>query len=128
LVAIERKRRFAPFVERTGEAGLLLRSAAATGVVSDLLRARDSAIRERDAALRERDAARLDRVGPGAPSSDEELRLLRGELARLRPHTVALERRLEQAEADRDQARESLRHVRRSRRGRAFDRLRRGGR
>jgi chromosome segregation ATPase len=71
---------------------------------SELLATRDAARNERD-ALR----ARLET----ADERDEEIRILRAELAALRPSTEQLDSRLRQTRTELDTARESLRRLRR---------------
>jgi hypothetical protein len=106
VVVFDKKTRFAPFAEQVGHAEFLMYPRAAAGMFSELLATRDAARNERD-ALREAAQAQDD-------ARDEEIRLLRAELAALQPSNAALTRRLAQLKGELDGARDSLRRLRRS--------------
>ncbi|MFD2090360.1 class I SAM-dependent methyltransferase [Blastococcus deserti] len=106
VVVLDKKTRFAPFAEQVGHAEFLTYPRAAAGMFSELLATRDAARAERDRlrrTLEEKEGAR-----------DEELRLLRAELASLRPKNAQLDSRLTQLKDELDNARISLRRVRRN--------------
>jgi hypothetical protein len=105
VVVFDKKTRFAPFAEQVGHAEFLMYPRSAAGMFSELLATRDAARNERD-DLREQLAAQGD-------ARDEELRLLRAEVARLRPSYAALNTRLNQLKGELDNARNSLRRLRR---------------
>lgn len=117
IVVLDKKTRFAPFAEQAGHAEFLMYPRSTAGMFSELLATRDSARKERD-ELRQALAAK-----GGEPN--EELRLLRAELARLRPSNARLNSGLAHVRSELDAARENLRRVRRS--GRAARRLRDSG-
>lgn len=104
IVVLDKKTRFAPFAEQVGHAEFLGYPRSAAGMFSELLATRDAARNERD-ALR----TRLET----ADERDEEIRILRAELAELRPSKEQLDSRLQQARTELDTARESLRRLRR---------------
>jgi hypothetical protein len=66
----------------------------------------------RDAARNERDALRSQLSGTDR-AREEELRLLRAEVARLRPSNASLGSRVNQLKGELDGARDSLRRIRR---------------
>ncbi|TFV87770.1 class I SAM-dependent methyltransferase [Blastococcus sp. CT_GayMR16] len=105
IVVLDKKTRFAPFAEQVGHAEFLMYPRSAAGMFSELLATRDAARNERD-QLRATSAAEDD-------ARDEELRLLRAELASLRPSAAALNTRLNQLKGELDNARSSLRQLRR---------------
>lgn len=105
VVVLDKHTRFAPFAEQVGQAQFLNYPRGASLMMSELLATRDAARVERDKTrekLTARDAER-----------DEELRLLRAELASLRPSNARLSSRLEQLKEELDNARTSLRRMRR---------------
>ncbi|MGY1807345.1 class I SAM-dependent methyltransferase [Blastococcus sp. SYSU D00669] len=116
VVVLDKKTRFAPFAEQVGHAEWLMYPRSAAGMYSELLATRDAARNERD-KLRDQLAAQ-------DHEKDEELRLLRAEVARLRPQHALLSTRLSQLRSELDGARSALRRVRR---GRAGSLLRRSG-
>jgi hypothetical protein len=90
---------------------------SSAGMFSELLATRDAARNERDdlrAQLAVRDDAR-----------DEELRLLRAEIASLQPSNAALSTRIDQLKGELDNARNALRRMRRGAGPRTW--IRRGG-
>jgi hypothetical protein len=105
VVVFDKKTRFAPFAEQVGHAEFLMYPRSAAGMFSELLATRDAARNERD-KLREavlaQDAAR-----------EDEVRLLRAEVASLQPSNAALTTRLTQLKGELDNARTSLRNLRR---------------
>ncbi len=105
VVVLDKKTRFAPFAEQVGHAEFLMYPRSAAGMFSELLATRDAARNERD-GLREQLAARDD-------AREEERRLLRAEVASLRPSNAALSTRLNQLRGELDNARNSLRNLRR---------------
>lgn len=105
VVVFDKKTRFAPFAEQVGHAEFLMYPRSSAGMFSELLATRDAARNERDdlrAQLDARDDAR-----------DEELRLLRAEIASLQPSNAALNTRIDQLKGDLDNARNALRRMRR---------------
>jgi hypothetical protein len=105
VVVFDKKTRFAPFAEQVGHAEFLMYPRSSAGMFSELLATRDAARNERDelrAQLASRDDAR-----------EQELRLLRAEVASLRPSNAALSTRLTQLKGELDNARNSLRRLRR---------------
>jgi hypothetical protein len=105
IVVLDKKTRFAPFAEQVGHAEFLMVPRSAAGMYAELLATRDAARNERD-SLREQLTAQ-------DHSRDEELRLLRAEVASLRPSNAALSTRLNQLKGELDNARNSLRNLRR---------------
>jgi hypothetical protein len=105
IVVFDKKTRFAPFAEQVGHAEFLMYPRSAAGMFSELLATRDAARNERD-QLRATATADDD-------ARDEEVRLLRAELASLRPSAAALNSRLNQLMGELDNARTSLRQLRR---------------
>jgi hypothetical protein len=105
VVVLDKKNRFAPFAEQVGHAEFLMYPRAAAGMFSELLATRDAARNERD-GLRAQLTARDD-------AHEEELRLLRAEVASLQPANAALSTRLHQLKSELDNARHSLRNLRR---------------
>jgi Methyltransferase domain len=105
IVVLDKKTRFAPFAEQVGHAEFLMYPRSAAGMFSELLATRDAARNERD-SLREQLTA-------GDHAREEELRLLRAEVASLRPSNAALSTRLNQLKGELDNARNSLRNLRR---------------
>ena len=105
IVVFDKKTRFAPFAEQVGHAEFLMYPRSAAGMFSELLATRDAARNERD-QLRATATAEDD-------ARDEEVRLLRAELASLRPSAAALNSRLNQLMGELDNARTSLRQLRR---------------
>jgi hypothetical protein len=106
VVVLDKRTRFAPFAEQVGHAEFLMHPRSAAGMYSELLATRDAARAERDrlrGELTAQDHAR-----------EEELRLLRAELANLRPSAAAINARLNQVKAELDSARSALRRVRRN--------------
>jgi hypothetical protein len=119
VVVFDKKTRFAPFAEQVGHAEYLMYPRSAAGMFSELLATRDAARNERDglrAQLAEQDESR-----------DEELRLLRAEVASLRPSNAALGSRLNQLKGELDNTRNALRRLRRGT-GPSLWRRRNGGR
>jgi hypothetical protein len=109
VVALDKRSRFAPFAEQVGHAEFLMYPRSAAGMYSELLATRDAARNERD-MLREQLAA-------ADHEKDEELRLLRAEVASLRPKHAHLSLRMARLESELNSARTALRRVRRSRAG-----------
>lgn len=106
VVVLDKKTRFAPFAEQVGHAEFLMYPRSTAGMFSELLATRDAARNERDqlrATATAQDEAR-----------EEELRLLRAELAQLRPSAARLNTRLNQLQDELDGARTALRRLRRS--------------
>lgn len=120
VVVFDKKRRFAPFAEQVGHAEFLMYPRSVAQMMTELVATRDAAINERDAA---RAAA-----NQNLDERHEEIRLLRAELAALRPDNAKLQLRLRQSRTDLDTTRESLRHLRRDGRARLAGLLRRNGR
>jgi hypothetical protein len=120
IVVFDKKSRFAPFAEQVGHAEFLNYPRSAAGMFSELLATRDAARTERDLFR-----ARLD---SDRSAQEEELRLLRAELANLRPANVTLDSRVQQLRAELDSAREGLRRRRRGGGAGARLRGRAGGR
>jgi len=87
-----------------GHAEFLGYPRSAAGMFSELLATRDAARNERDLLKAQLETA---------DERDEEIRVLRGELAALRPSTEQLGARLDQMSAELDTTRESLRRLRR---------------
>jgi hypothetical protein len=110
IVVFDKKTRFAPFAEQVGHAEFLMYPRSTAGMFSELLATRDAARVERD-RLREELAA--DQF-----AQEEELRLLRAELASLRPSKAEADSRVQQLRAELDAARDGLRRLRRSGTGR----------
>jgi hypothetical protein len=104
VVVFDKKTRFAPFAEQVGHAEFLGYPRSAAGMFSELLATRDAARNERDLLKAQLETA---------DERDEEIRVLRGELAALRPSTEQLGARLDQMSAELDTTRESLRRLRR---------------
>jgi hypothetical protein len=105
VVVFDKKTRFAPFAEQVGHAEFLMVPRSAAGMYAELLATRDAARNERDLlrkSLDEQHAAR-----------EEEVRLLRAEVASLQPSNAALQTRLSQLKGELDNARTSLRNLRR---------------
>jgi hypothetical protein len=119
MVFLDKKTRFAPFAEQVGHAEFLMYPRSAAGMFSELLATRDAARDERD-GLREQLNARDD-------AREEELRLLRAEVASLRPSNAQLATRLDLVKGELDNARTSLRRLRRGD-GTSIWRRRGGGR
>jgi hypothetical protein len=120
VVVFDKKTRFAPFAEQVGHAEFLTYPRSAAGMFSELLATRDAARNERDQlreSLTAEDAAR-----------EEEVRLLRAELASLQPTNAALSTKLTQLKGELDNARASLRNLRRRGDGTSVWRRRGGGR
>lgn len=105
VVVFDKRTRFAPFAEQVGHAEFLMYPRSAAGMFSELLATRDAARNERD-QLRESVAVQDD-------ARDDELRLLRAELAQLRPSSARLDTRLHQLQEELDGARAALRRLRR---------------
>ncbi|CAB4909602.1 MAG: hypothetical protein F2825_04010 [Actinobacteria bacterium] len=104
VVVFDKKTRFAPFAEQVGHAEFLGYPRSAAGMFSELLATRDAARNERD---------QLRTQLQNSDERDEEIRLLRAELAELRPSKEHTDSRLRQARAELDSTRESLRRLRR---------------
>ena len=109
VVVLDKRTRFVPFAEQVGHAEFLMYPRSAAGMYSELLATRDAARNERD-RFREQLAAQTH-------EKDEELRILRAELANLRPKHAQLGTRLSQLEAELTSARTALRRIRRGRAG-----------
>jgi hypothetical protein len=105
VVVFDKKTRFAPFAEQVGHAEFLMYPRSAAGMFSELLATRDAARNERDNLQKA--------LAEQADARDEELRLLRAELASLRPEQAKLTSRLEQVSSELDNTRTSLRSLRR---------------
>jgi hypothetical protein len=105
VVVFDKKTRFAPFAEQVGHAEFLMYPRAAAGMFSELLATRDAARNERDGLLK--------KLSAQDEALEEEVRLLRAEVASLRPSNAALSTRLNQLKAELDGARTSLRRLRR---------------
>jgi hypothetical protein len=106
IVVFDKKTRFAPFAEQVGHAEFLMYPRSTAGMFSELLATRDAASAERDRFKEELEKDRF--------AQDEELRLLRAELASLRPANVTLDSKVQQLRGELDSAREGLRRLRRS--------------
>ena len=89
VVVFDKRTRFAPFAEQVGHAEFLMYPRSAAGMYSELLATRDAARNERD-KFREQLTAQ-------DHEKDEELRLLRAEMASLRPKHARLSTRLQPA-------------------------------
>lgn len=105
VVVFDKKTRFAPFAEQVGHAEFLMYPRSAAGMYAELLATRDAARNERD-GLREKLTDRDEAL-------EEEVRLLRAEVASLRPSNAALSTRLNLLKGELDGARNSLRRLRR---------------
>jgi Methyltransferase domain len=116
VVAFDKRTRFAPFAEQVGHAEFLMYPRSAAGMYSELLATRDAARNERDKFREQLAALNHDK--------HEDLRLMRAEVASLRPMHARLSARLNQLEAELRTARSALRRLRR---GRAGSWLRRSG-
>jgi hypothetical protein len=77
VVVIDKHRRFVPFSEQAGGSDFVFHQRGTSALVGEMLATRDAAVAQRNAALSELEEVRR--------TIGEELRLVRGELAALKP-------------------------------------------
>ena len=104
VIVFEKRARFAPFAEQAGHGDFIFRDRMQALVASELVATRDAAIAERDRARAgQTDSAQL----------EDEIRILRSELATLRPMNERLERELLKSRSAVTRAHDMVRELRR---------------
>ena len=102
VVVLDKKRRWRPFNEVSGSSSFIMTDRVGEQIAQELVGSRAGAVAELEAARSE--IAELREIALGDPTGarQDELRLARAELRKLRDETVEISQRLESVDAERD--------------------------